>query len=431
MSIRYVASGHVVSKTIRIGAPDTGTLMSLPVQLNQTVKKGTLLFQIDDAEARQSLNAMESEIASARTKAEENQALLIIRRNQSQIQVAQSSMDQEIARLEEQERRSGVSRDERQKLREAVRQAQEKARLSAQDLGRQKALFKEEIVSQSDLDKAESQYRQDQSSYREALADYQAQTRTRPEVLASMHAKTLKAIQGVQLAQQKGQEELLLAHRVRASQAEVDRLVAAAAKQRYLIDRRRVLSPSDGQVSQVNYEQGETVPSGNTVLSLVTHGPYYVEAEVDEQDAVHVAVSQPVTITLTSLPGKTFAGKVVEVAPSLEARPQGPSDHKVLRIKVNFAEKVAQLRSGLEADVEGQVGLAQEALSLPRAALLRDGGKDYVYTVSSGKLSKIEVTLGTVSGDRAEIKSGLTPTTEVVVEGGDGLAAGTAVKVVP
>jgi multidrug efflux pump subunit AcrA (membrane-fusion protein) len=152
---------------------------------------------------------------------------------------------------------------------------------------------------------------------------------------------------------------------------------------------------------------------------------------VDEQDAVHVAISQPVNITLTSLPGKTFAGKVVEVAPSLEARPQGPSDHKVLRIKVNFAEKVAQLRSGLEADVAGQVGLAQEALSLPRAALLRDGGKDYVYTVNAGKLSKIEVTLGTVSGDRAEIKSGLTPTTEVVVEGGDGLAAGTAVKVVP
>ncbi len=70
MSIRYVASGHVVSKTIRIGAPDTGTIVTLPVQLNEPVKKGQVLFQIDDAEARQTLQTIESDIASAQAKAD-------------------------------------------------------------------------------------------------------------------------------------------------------------------------------------------------------------------------------------------------------------------------------------------------------------------------------------------------------------------------
>ena len=431
MSIRYVASGHVVSKTIRIGAPDTGTIVTLPVQLNEPVKKGQVLFQIDDAEARQTLQTIESDIASAQAKADENRALIGIRASQSATQVAQAQRDLEVAALEERQKVLGATREERQKFQESVRQAQEKLRQSEAELRRQKQLFKEEIASQSELEKAESQYRQDQSALREAKADFVAQTQSRGEEIQIQRVKAQRAREAATLAQQKGAEEGLIQFRVRSAEAEVNRLLASAARQRYLIERRRVICPSDGIVSLLNFEQGETVTASTTVLAIVTHGPYYVEAEVDEQDAVHVAVNQTVTITLTSMPGKSYPGKVVEVAPSLEARPQGPSDHKVLRIKVNFAEKVPELRSGLEADVQGQVGLAKEALSLPRSALLRDAGKDYVYTIKDGKLSRIEVVLGTVSGDRAEIKSGLTPNTDVVVEGGDGLAAGTAVKVVP
>jgi RND family efflux transporter MFP subunit len=422
----------VVSKTLRVSAPDAGLISVLPVELNQAVKKGQLLFQLDDQEARQQLRSAEAELNSARTKADENLALLGIRQQQSILQLQQSLSSQQEAALTLQESRSGATLEERQKLRESVRQAQLKAATSEQDLVRQRQLFQEEIVSQAALDTAESQYRLDQSSYREAMADLRAQSKgARPEELARLQAKQQYARLGADLARQKSQEESLLSHRLRASLAEVERLQAAVARQRYLVERRRVASPSDGVVSQLNYHAGEMVGGYSIVLSVVTNGPYWVEAEVDEQDAVHVAVGQPVRVMLTSLPGKTIAGKVAQVAPSLEARPQGPSDHKVLRIRVDLTEKVAELRAGLEADVEGQVGLAKEALSVPRAALLRDQGKDYVYTVNGGKLSRVEVQLGAVSGDRAEIRSGLSDGAEVVVEGGDGLAAGTPVRVRP
>lgn len=432
MSIRYVASGHVVSKTIRISAPDSGLISELPVELNQPVKKGQLLFQLDDQEARQILRSAQAELHSASTKADENLALLGIRQQQTSIQLQQSLSEQQEAALTLQESRAGATLEERQKLRETVRQAQLKVATSEQEWRRQRLLFQEEIASKSDLETAESQYRQDQSSYREAQADYQAQRKgARPEELARLQVKQQRAALGADLARRKEQEELLLSHRVQASQAEVERLQAALSRQRYLVERRRVVSPSAGVVSQLNFHAGEMVGGSTVVLSVVTHGPYWVEADVDEQDAVHVAVGQPVRVLLTSLPGKSFAGKVVQVAPSLEARPQGPSDHKVLKIRVDLTEKVTELRSGLEADVEGQVGLAKEALSVPRAALLRDQGKDYVYTVNAGKLVRVEVQLGAVSGDRAEIRSGLSNGAEVVVEGGDGLAAGTPVKVRP
>lgn len=430
MSIRYVASGHVVSQTVRISSPDSGVVVDLPVKLDQNVKKGQLLFQIDDEEAKQRLRSLQADIRSARTKVAENRALLSIRQRQSDTQLAQSHQDAAEAALEYQRSLAGDTLEERQKRREQLRKAQVKVAASELELSRQRQLFKEDIASQAELDAAATTYRMDQSSYREALADVRAQRKgPRPEELAKLRIRQQRAAQGVELAAQKAEEEELLVHRIQATEAEVESLETSLEQQRYLVARRRVVAPSDGAVSQINFEEGEMVTIHSHVLSLVSNASFWVEADVDEQDAVHVAVNQPVTVSLTSIPGKTFDGKVSQVAPSLEARPQGPADHKVLRIRVKFTEKVSDLRSGLEADVNGQVGVARQALSVPRAALLRDAGKDYVYVVNDGKLSRVVVELGAISGDRAEVKSGLKEGSEVVVEGGEGLAPGTAVRV--
>ncbi len=267
MSIRYVASGHVVSKTIRISTPDGGVLTELPVQLNQSVKKGQLLFQIDDAEPRQTLRSMQAEVTAARTKADENLALLGIRQQQSEIQVAQSLSDQQEAALTLEESRAGATAEERKKLREELRQAEERMKSSALDLRRKRQLFQEEIVSQADLDAAESKARLDASGYKEVLADYQGQRKGTPAVtLQRLQVKQQRAALGSDLARQKEVEESLLIHRVRAAQAEVERLQANVDRQRFLIERRHVLSPSDGVVSQFNYEAGEMALQNSQVL---------------------------------------------------------------------------------------------------------------------------------------------------------------------
>lgn len=430
LKIRYVASGHVLSKTIRVSAPETARVVGLPVKLHQDVKKGQLVAQLDDEVARQTLRSLEAQLDSARTKAAEDAALYGIRENQNEIQIRQSQRDQEEAALTLQERRLGATREARQKAQEEVRQAQEKLRLSERELARQKELYAQDIVSQSELDEADSQVRLDHSALLQAQADWEELRKgPRREELGRLEARQQHATLGTDLARAKEEEGLLLSHKAAASAAEVRRLEADCAKQRTLLARDRILSPVDGRVSQVYVEEGEMAAYASVLLALVSHGPYWVEADVDEQDAAHVRVGQTVHITLTSRPGKSYLGEISQVAGSLEARPQGPSDHKVLRVRVEFKEKVEELRSGLEADVEGEVQLASGALSVPRAALHRDQGKDYVLMVKSGRLTSVPVELGAVSGDRAEVRSGLSEGNPVVIEGGDGLPVGTAVQV--
>jgi RND family efflux transporter MFP subunit len=432
LAVRYVAAGHVVSKTLKIGAPSGGRLARLEVRLHQKVKAGQVLFALEAAEAQADLRALEAKLDSARTRAQEDAALLGIRADQHLISVEQALREQREAEFNLLESRRGATLEARQKLREDLRQALESAEKSELEQRRQRELYAQDIVSQVDLETAERTYRLDQSSYRQALADWNEQKKgARQEEIGRLTAKQEYASLGADLARQKAREDELLIHRAQASQAEVRKIEAEIDRQRLLLSRLVVTAPTAGTISQVHLEAGEMAAHQATVVTLVTEGPYWVEADVDEQDASHVKVGQSVQIGLTSLPGKSFAGKISQVAGSLEARPQGPSDHKVLRIHVDFENKPNPLRPGLEADVQGQVELSKGVLSVARGALHREAGQDFVYQVQSGRLNSVKVELGAVAGDRAEIRSGLSEGASVVVEGGDGLPLGSPVQVRP
>lgn len=430
LSVRYVASGHVFSRTVRVASPDAGILLERPVQLNQSIKKGDLLFRLDDMEARRNLESKEAELAAARSKEAELASLLQIRTRQSELEVEQSRGKEMEARLSLLEQERGARLEERQKSRESLNQALARAQASEMELKRQQELFAQEVVSLVELENTQRQYDLDRSSYRQSVADYNLLVKgAREEELARLRVQRRNAQLDSDIAVQKQQEESLQLLRLQSQQAEVQRLQKLVENQRFLVERKKVYASTEGVVSQLDFEVGESVHHLQTVLSVVTHGPYWIEANVDEQDASYVQVGQPVRITLTSLPGQRFAGKVTEVSPSLQPRSQGPSDHKVMRIRIEFDEAPAGLRSGLEADVEGQVQLATQVLSIPRSALQRDKGDDYVWTVKEGRLQRVDVKLGSLSSESAEIREGLGPQDQVVLEGAEGLSAGASVQV--
>lgn len=432
LNVNYVANGFVRSKSLRISSRAEGRIEQLTVKLHQTVKKGELLALIDDREVQRSLDASQAELEQARIQAEEVAARLGLRQQHKQIQLAQAHQEERESQLNLLESRRGATLEERQKLRESVRQAEEKMRRSQREWQRQESLFREEIVSQADLETARSQYDLDQSTYRQALADWNQQRKgARSEQLARLETRRERASLGSDLLRSQEQEEMLLGYELRRAEADVRRAEAALARQRQMVERYRIVAPVAGTVSQLAVEQGEYIGHGHRVMELVTDGPYWVEAEVDEQDASHVRVGQEVQVSLTSLPGRNLRARVTEVAASLESQPQGPSEHKVLRIRVELSEPVKELRSGLEADVEGRVELAREALSIPRGALRREQGKDFVLKINGGRLQQVDVKLGAISGDRAQVLEGLSAGDQVVVEGGDGLNPGSQVEIRP
>ncbi|HKR62872.1 MAG TPA: efflux RND transporter periplasmic adaptor subunit [Thermoanaerobaculia bacterium] len=141
--------------------------------------------------------------------------------------------------------------------------------------------------------------------------------------------------------------ESAIARRASAS-AEVRRLAA-------LVDKTVITAPIDGVVITRNVHPGETVESGDAVVTIADLDKRRVEAEVDEFDAARVHLGATVNVNAEGY-DRTWKGTIEEIPDSVVNRrlnPQDPSkpiDTRVLLVKVAFAEP-APLKLGQRVEV--------------------------------------------------------------------------------
>jgi membrane fusion protein (multidrug efflux system) len=98
---------------------------------------------------------------------------------------------------------------------------------------------------------------------------------------------------------------------------EVAKVQLAQAEQ--LLERRKVLAPFDGLVSEQMREVGEAVDEFVPVLVLVDISRLYLEIFLPAANIRNVHKGQAVSVHVADLPGKVFEGKVDQVSPTVNA----------------------------------------------------------------------------------------------------------------
>jgi HlyD family secretion protein len=202
-----------------------------------------------------------------------------------------------------------------------------------------------------------------------------------------------------------------------AAGAAVERAEAALARAQTLLEKTVLRAPFDGVVAEVTTELGEWVtPSPPAlpippVIDMLDPRSIYVSAPMDEVDSARIARDQPVRVTVDSMPGRHFPGRVVRVAPYvLDVEAQ----NRTIEIEVEFddAEIVSGLLPGTSADVELILETKENALRVPTSSLL-EGQR--VLVVDNGTLREREVEVGLRNWDFTEVLGGLAGGEEVVV----------------
>lgn len=130
----------------------------------------------------------------------------------------------------------------------------------------------------------------------------------------------------------------------------------------------RVLAPVDGIVTNVDQIQpGEYLQAASPAFSLVA-GHAWVEANPKETDLTHVLPGQAVTVTVDTYPGYTWHGKVEGISPATGAQfailpPQNASGNWVkvvqripLRVAIDNEPNMPPLRAGMSAIVDIDTG---------------------------------------------------------------------------
>ena len=171
----------------------------------------------------------------------------------------------------------------------------------------------------------------------------------------------------------------------------------------------RIYAPFAGVLADRSTEVGEWItpsPPGvpiPPVLDLLDPSSLFVSAPIDELDAARVKVGQEVRITVDSFPGKSFAGTVSRVAPYvLDLQEQ----NRTLEVEADFA--AGQISEGLlpgtSTDLEILLTSKVGVLRLPTSAVA-EGRK--VLLLSDGKLEEVTVETGLSNWRFTEVTGGL------------------------
>ncbi len=198
------------------------------------------------------------------------------------------------------------------------------------------------------------------------------------------------------------------------SAREIDRRVSALT----------LRAPYDGIVYGLPLRPGETVAAGQVVASVTDPRHLRVRARVDEPDLPRVAAGQRLTVTFDGLPDRRWDGRVVEV-------PSGVHDaggRRVGEVAGEISDSSRALPPNASVNVQIVTGEKTSALSIPRAALLRDGDARFVYAFEDGRARRRNVTVGLVGLNDVEITGGLPEKSVVILPGGATVTDGLRVR---
>lgn len=340
-------SGPVRGTEVTLSAKIGGVAEVVAVREGQAVEAGHLVAQIGakDIQAR---------LAQARAGADG--AAAQIDEVDAQLKAMDTSIEQ--ARLS-----SGVTQDTlahgvhqaSEALRRAeaevrVAQAEQKQARTAYD--RFEALSRQGFVSPSYMDDVRARMRVADAKLAAALRAREEARATEQRARAATGEVAVRQLDEQRLRAEKARLQAsrdALASRLWAAKAKVNEVWAALADT-------RLAAPSGGTVIDRLVEPGELVAPGTPVATLINLKDLYVRVYVAEKDIGKLRLGNPARISVDAFPGRSFDGKVVEVAQRAEFTPKeahmkDEREKLVFGVKVHVDNPQGYLKPGMPADV--------------------------------------------------------------------------------
>lgn len=299
----YISATGVVNPVtlVQVGSQVSGTIQEIFVDYNSIVKKNQIIIQIDPTFFKTQLNQVDANLMKAKVSVND----------------------------------------------------------AKRNLDRTSKLFKENLVAQSDMDSAETNYETSLAMQKQASAAYES--------------------------------------------AKVN------------LENTTIRSPIDGIVIARNVDVGQTVAASfsSPTLFLIANdlSKMQVEANVDEADIGKIKEGQKVTFIVDAYPEETFYGKVIQIRLSAQTVQNVVTYNVIMRVDNHDLK----LKPGMTANVTFLVGDKKDVLKIPNSALrfkpLEDISSEgrrmdnTVWLISSSKLQPVKIKAGITDGIFTEVAS--------------------------
>ena len=246
----------------------------------------------------------------------------------------------------------------------------------------------------------------------------------------SLAANDFKKIEAGYEAAQQRYDMALKGTRVEDKEAASGQSRAAAAQlheARKRLEDTRLRAPISGFVGMRRIDVGDTVAAGTPVISVLDLNPVKVRVAIPEAEIGRVKEGSRATVTVPSLDGKQFEGKVETVG--VAADPASRS----YAVKISVANPDRVLRAGMVSDARIFSVEMVNAITVPGNAIVRDSqGVMHVYVYDPGRqrVYARRIETGGLIGSEVEIRSGLAGDEQVVVAGQQNVREGSPARVI-
>ncbi len=170
-----------------------------------------------------------------------------------------------------------------------------------------------------------------------------------------------------------------------------------------------VTAPSDGMVSYVMYDVGDTIEASESsdkwslqLLDMYNTDEMYINTTVSDLDVLYITQDAPVEVTVDALPGEKFEGTVMGL--DQYTNREGKTVYNV-QIKVEGREG---LRPGMNTNCFVNSGESDDTLLVPIEAVFEEGGKQKVEVLNEAEEAEVvEIEVGLMNDMYVEVLSGL------------------------
>jgi RND family efflux transporter MFP subunit len=453
-----VTGSLVALNDVSVGAKSSGKLVAVYPREGEAVRAGQVVAEMDTSDLRAQLAAQEAAYRTAVTRLDQARAQLqqaksALQNSETQLnwttKTTETSVQTAEAALQTAQERlavvkQGARAQERRQAEESVRGAKANYDKARSDLKRMQALFREQAVSQSQLDQAQASADGAEASYRSAMEALSLiREGARPEDIRTAELAVLQARQGLDKANadraqvalrqadvQSARDGVRVAtSSVRAAEAGMSQAASLVRIARQALADASIRSPISGYVAARMAEPGQQVAGGGmggaAILRIVAPGSVYFQANVSETQVADVRLGQHVDVTVDALPGRTFSGTVTRILPvaSMAAR--------AFTLRIDFPVEPT-MKPQMFARGRILLGTHRATVLVPKDAVVFDpiqNRSKLFVKLGSGTVQEREVKIGYTNPEFVEIVSGVRPAEAVVVQGQNALQDGDKVRV--
>jgi len=205
---------------------------------------------------------------------------------------------------------------------------------------------------------------------------------------------------------------------------DLDALRAAYDRARLELGYTEIRAPIDGVVSARHIKVGNTIAANAPTFHVTNLDPLVAYVHIPEKEFRKLAPQQTADVVVDALGGERFTGLISRISPTVDPKTG------TFRARVEVQDPTRRLKPGMFARINIVYERRENALQLPRAAIVDADGTQSVFVVAEGKAEQRAVRTGLANNGWIEVSEGLAGDERVVVVGQGGLRTGTAVKVV-